>query len=125
MNANSHGLDGDPKTVTVGTRWVFNDPDPFRYTVIEITDCMGNYVQFKYAVLHRQPWDSQTRMSEQLKGFHKFWISPNCDEAKAIELGITIEEYQDYVKDMEEDLDLDKASVARQQWLEDNQEAPV
>ena len=122
MNNITNGQDDvRPLNVTVGSQWVVDDPNPFNHTVVEVTNVAGIYVEYKYVIVDRMKTNTGLRYSYDLQYFHNVFISPECDKAKANALGMSLDDYENYLADMEAFNRASQEASARQ--LE--QEAPI
>ena len=122
MNNITNGQDDvRPLNVIIGSQWVVDDPNPFNHTVVEVTNVAGIYVEYKYVIVDRMKTNTGLRYSYDLQYFHNVFISLECDKAKANALGMTLEDYENYLADMEAFNRASQEASARQ--LE--QEAPV
>jgi hypothetical protein len=98
---NDKTLDITPANVTIGSTWVDACATPFNRSVIEIVNRKGRFVEFKYIILNNKPWESDNTYSCILDTFHLSWIHPECEKAKANDMGLSLEDYRTFVAEQE------------------------
>ena len=102
MNQNNPSNDSlEPVNVVPGSQWVDTRNNPFNKTIIEITNVRGKFAQYKFVILNNQVWDTGNLFSVALDKFHSSWIHPESEQAKANNMGLSLEDYRTFVQEQE------------------------
>jgi len=102
MNQNNPSNDSlEPVNVVPGSQWADTRNNPFNKTIIEITNVRGKFAQYKFVILNNQPWDTGNLFSVALERFHNSWIHPESEQAKANNMGLSLEDYRTFVQEQE------------------------
>ena len=102
MNQNNPSNDSlEPVNVVPGSQWVDTRNNPFNKTIIEITNVRGKFAQYKFVILNNQVWDTGNLFSVALERFHNSWIHPESEQAKANNMGLSLEDYRTFVQEQE------------------------
>ena len=102
MNQNNPYYDSlEPVNVVPGSQWVDTRNNPFNKTIIEITNVRGKFAQYKFVILNNQVWDTGNLFSVALERFHNSWIHPESEQAKANNMGLSLEDYRTFVQEQE------------------------
>ena len=102
MNQNNPSNDSlEPVNVVLGSQWVDTRNNPFNKTIIEITNVRGKFAQYKFVILNNQVWDTGNLFSVALERFHNSWIHPESEQAKANNMGLSLEDYRTFVQEQE------------------------
>ena len=102
MNQNNPYYDSlEPVNVVPGSQWADTRNNPFNKTIIEITNVRGKFAQYKFVILNNQPWDTGNLFSVALERFHNSWIHPESEQAKANNMGLSLEDYRTFVQEQE------------------------
>ena len=99
MNQNNPSNDSlEPVNVVPGSQWVDTRNNPFNKTIIEITNVRGKFAQYKFVILNNEPCDTGNLFSVSLDRFHSSWIHPESEQAKANNMGLSLEDYRTFVQ---------------------------
>jgi len=102
MNQNNPSNDSlEPVNVVPGSQWADTRNNPFNKTIIEITNVRGKFAQYKFVILNNQVWDTGNLFSVALDKFHSSWIHPESEQAKANNMGLSLEDYRTFVQEQE------------------------
>jgi len=102
MNQNNPYYDSlEPVNVVPGSQWADTRNNPFNKTIIEITNVRGKFAQYKFVILNNEPWDTGNLFSVALERFHNSWIHPESEQAKANNMGLSLEDYRTFVQEQE------------------------
>ena len=102
MNQNNPSNDSlEPVNVVPGSQWADTRNNPFNKTIIEITNVRGKFAQYKFVILNNEPWDTGNLFSVALERFHNSWIHPESEQAKANNMGLSLEDYRTFVQEQE------------------------
>ena len=102
MNQNNPYYDSlEPVNVVPGSQWADTRNNPFNKTIIEITNVRGKFAQYKFVILNNEPWDTGNLFSVALDKFHSSWIHPESEQAKANNMGLSLEDYRTFVQEQE------------------------
>ena len=102
MNQNNPSNDSlEPVNVIPGSQWADTRNNPFNKTIIEITNVVGKFAQYKFVILNNQVWDTGNLFSVSLDRFHNSWIHPESEQAKANNMGLSLEDYRVFVQEQE------------------------
>ena len=102
MNQNNPSNDSlEPVNVVPGSQWADTRNNPFNKTIIEITNVRGKFAQYKFVILNNEPWDTGNLFSVSLDRFHNSWIHPESEQAKANNMGLSLEDYRTFVQEQE------------------------
>ena len=102
MNQNNPSNDSlEPVNVIPGSQWADTRNNPFNKTIIEITNVVGKFAQYKFVILNNQVWDTGNLFSVALERFHNSWIHPESEQAKANNMGLSLEDYRTFVQEQE------------------------
>ena len=102
MNQNNPSNDSlEAVNVIPGSKWADTRNNPFNKTIIEITNVRGKFAQYKFVILNNEPWDTGNLFSVALERFHNSWIHPESEQAKANNMGLSLEDYRTFVQEQE------------------------
>jgi hypothetical protein len=102
MNQNNPSNDRlEPVNVIPGSQWADTRNNPFNKTIIEITNVRGKFAQYKFVILNNEPWDTGNLFSVALDRFHSSYIHPESEQAKANNMGLSLEDYRTFVQEQE------------------------
>ena len=102
MNQNNPSNDSlEAVNVIPGSKWADTRNNPFNITIIEITNVRGKFAQYKFVILNNEPWDTGNLFSVALERFHNSWIHPESEQAKANNMGLSLEDYRTFVQEQE------------------------
>ena len=100
MNQNNPSNDSlEAVNVIPGSKWADTRNNPFNKTIIEITNVRGKFAQYKFVILNNEPWDTGNLFSVALERFHNSWIHPESEQAKANNMGLSLEDYRTFVQE--------------------------